>query len=219
METKQITLSQEEMAEFIAYKKEKARQERERLKKQNREIYRQLIDELIEENFPILQQVSNNLAQVKRSIIQAFRQAIEMKKEIFEVDEDQYTHTFTNSRGDKRIILGVYTTDGYRDTVNEGIAIVKEAIIGMAKDEESKALVEAILKLLSKDQKGNLKASRVLQLRQLAEKINNQRLTEGVKIIEESYQPQITKTFIRVEYKNEQGIWINIPLGMTEAAQ
>ncbi|MGC8825367.1 MAG: DUF3164 family protein, partial [Bacteroidales bacterium] len=109
------------------------------------------------------------------------------------------------------------TTDAYRDTVNEGIAIVKEAIVGMAKDDDSRALVEAILKLLSKDQKGNLKASRVLQLRQLADRIGNERLIEGVKIIEESYQPQITKTFIRAEYKNESGAWVSIPLGMTEA--
>lgn len=217
METKQMVVSPEEMAEFIAFKKEKARLEKEQLKKQNREAYRALIDELIEVNFPKLQTVSENLASIKSSVMQAFQQAIEMKKEIFEVQEGQYTHTFTNSAGDKRIMLGVYTTDAYRDTVNEGIAIVKESIVGLAKDDDSRALVEAILKLLSKDQKGNLKASRVLQLRQLADRIGNERLIEGVKIIEESYQPQITKTFIRAEYKNDNGVWINIPLGMTEA--
>jgi len=217
METKQMVISPDEMAEFIAFKKEKARIAQEQLKKQNREAYRALIDELIEVNFPKLQAVSNNLASIKGSVMQAFQQAIEMKKDIFEVQEGQYTHTFTNSAGDKRIMLGVYTTDAYRDTVNEGIAIVKEAIVGLAKDDDSRALVEAILKLLSKDQKGNLKASRVLQLRQLADRIGNERLLEGVKIIEESYQPQITKTFIRAEYKNGNGVWINIPLGMTEA--
>ena len=35
----------------------------------------------------------------------------------------QRSHTFTNSEGDKRITLGVYVTDGYRDTVEDGIAI------------------------------------------------------------------------------------------------
>lgn len=217
MEAKQIILSQEEMAEYIAFKKEKARQEMEKIKKQNRETYKQLIDELIDVNFPLLQQVSEGLATTKTNVINAFKKAIEMKKEIYEVDDGQYTHTFTNSTADRRIIIGVYTTDAYRDTVNEGIAIVKEAIMNMAKDDDSRALVEAILKLMSKDQKGNLKASRVLQLRQLAEKIGNERLLEGVKIIEESYQPQITKTFIRAEYKTENGAWVNVALGMTEA--
>lgn len=212
-----LTLSPEEMAEYLAFKQEKLQKEKEMMKRQNRETYRQLIDELIESCFPRLQQVSSTLSQVKGEVLQAFQKAIEMKRDIFEVAENQYTHTFTNSDGSKRIMVGVYTTDDYRDTVNEGIAIVKDAIIGMAKDDESKTLVEAILKLLSKDQKGNLKASRVLQLRQLAEKIGNTRLLEGVRIIEESYQPQVTKTFVRAEYKNEHGAWVNVPLGMTES--
>jgi Mg2+ and Co2+ transporter CorA len=213
----EMRLTPEELAEYEEFKKEKARREAERIRQQNREIYKQLIDELIEANFPRLREVSDNLANVKASILDAFKKAIEMKTEIFETKSDQYSHMFTNSKGDKRIIIGVYTTDNYRDTVNEGIAIVKEAITGLAKDDDTKALVEAILRLLSKDQKGNLKASRVLQLRQLAEKIGNSRLIEGVKIIEESYQPAVSKTYIRAEYKNEIGQWINIPLGMTEA--
>jgi Mg2+ and Co2+ transporter CorA len=213
----EMKLTPEELAEYEEFKKEKARREAERIRQQNREIYKQLIDELIEANFPRLREVSDNLAHVKASILDAFKKAIEMKTEIYETKSDQYSHMFTNSKGDKRIIIGVYTTDNYRDTVNEGIAIVKEAITGLAKDDDTKALVEAILRLLSKDQKGNLKASRVLQLRQLAEKIGNSRLIEGVKIIEESYQPAVSKTYIRAEYKNEIGQWINIPLGMTEA--
>ena len=43
------------------------------------------------------------------------------------------------SRANKRITLGVYVTDGYRDTVEDGIAIVKEYIEGLAKDEKTKA--------------------------------------------------------------------------------
>lgn len=213
----ELKLTPEELAEYEEFKKEKARREAERIRQQNREVYKQLIDDLIEANFPTLREVSDNLAKVKASVVEAFRKAIEMKTELFETKSNQYSHMFTNSKGDKRIIIGVYTTDNYRDTVNEGIAIVKEAITGLAKDDDTKALVEAILRLLSKDQKGNLKASRVLQLRQLAEKIGNSRLIEGVKIIEESYQPAISKTYIRAEYKNEMGQWVNIPLGMTEA--
>jgi len=213
----EMKLTPEELAEFEEFKKEKACREAERIRQQNREIYKQLVDELIEANFPRLREVSDNLAKVKASILDAFKGAIEMKTEIYETKSDQYSHMFTNSKGDKRIILGVYTTDNYRDTVNEGIAIVKEVITGLAKDDDTKVLVEAILRLLSKDQKGNLKASRILQLRQLAEKIGNNRLIEGVKIIEESYQPAVSKTYIRAEYKNEIGQWINIPLGMTEA--
>jgi len=215
MET--ITLTPEEMAEYMAYKQEKERREAEELKRQNREVYRQLVDSLIEQHFPVVQEVSSNLARLKAEIMETFQTAVRMKQELYEVRDNQATHTFTNTAGNKRIMIGVYTTDSYRDTVNEGIAMVKEAIINMAKDDDTRALVEAILKLLSKDQKGNLKASRVLQLRQLAERLGNERILEGVKVIEDSYQPQVTKTFVRAEYKNDRGEWVNVPLGMTEA--
>ena len=61
-----------------------------------------------------------------------FKTILEMKSELFKtkVRDDQRSHTFTNSAGDKRITLGVYVTDGYRDTVEEGISIVKEYIEG-----------------------------------------------------------------------------------------
>ena len=115
-----------------------------------------------------------------------------------------------------RLTLGVNTIDGYRDTVEDGIAMVKAYIESLAKDETSKALVNAVLRLLSRDQSGNIKASRVLQLRKMAEETGNERFIEGVQIIEESYQPTETKKYIRAEYKNEKGAWVNIPLGMTD---
>lgn len=105
----------------------------------------------------------------------------------------------------------------YRDTVDDGIAIMKDVIVSLAKDNESKILVNAVLKLLSRDKQGNLKASRVLQLRKMAEELGNERFAEGVRIIEESYLADRSKEFVRAEYKNKYGKWVNVPLGMTEA--
>ena len=42
-------------------------------------------------------------------------------------------------------------------------------------------------------------------------------LKKGVTIIKEAYRPERTKNFIRAQKKNEQGKWIDVPLGMTEA--
>lgn len=211
-----LHLTPEELAEFQAYKAEKERREAEQRRKNERATYRTLVDELIDTHFPKLQQLSRELTDNKRSLLNEFRKAIDLKSELFDVKADQQSHTFTNSRGDKRITIGMYVLDSYRDTVNEGITMVKESIVGMAKDTESRALVEAILKLLSKDQKGNLKPGRVLQLRRLAEQLGNQRLLDGVRVIEESYQPQPSKVFIRAEIRNHEGAWITVPLGMTE---
>ena len=127
------------------------------------------------------------------------------------------SHTFTNSAGDKKIIIGNYVTDGYRDTVEEGIAKVRGYIESLASDEKSKALVGMVMRLLSRDAKGTLKASRIVQLRKVADETGNPEFLEGVRIIEESYQPAVSKTFVRAEYKDEVGIWRQVPLGMTES--
>ena len=109
------------------------------------------------------------------------------------------------------------TIDNYDDTVDAGISIVKEYISSLARDENSRILVDTVMRLLAKDQKGTLKPSRVMQLRQMADKSGNARFIEGVRIIEAAYKPVQSKTFVRAEIKDENGMWKSIPLGMTEA--
>ena len=117
-----------------------------------------------------------------------------------------------------RIVLGNYVTDGYLDTADEGIAMVQNYIKSLAKDEESQILVDMVTRLLSKDTKGTLKASRIIQLRRMAEKSGAAEFIEGVKIIEEAYQPQTSRTYLKAYCKDEKtGAWVQLPLGMTEA--
>lgn len=215
---KVMEISAEEMAEFREFKERKAKKEAELKAKQQREEYRALVDDEIEAAIPVLQNVSQDLAQVKSTVMENFRTILRMKSEVLGLGkDDQRSHTFTNSEGDKRITLGIYTTDGYRDTVDDGIRMVKEYIESLVDDEKSKMLVHAVLKLLSKDSKGTLKASRVIQLRKMADESGAGQFIEGVRIIEESYLPIISKQFIRAEVKDESGAWRTIPLGMTEA--
>ena len=94
---------------------------------------------------------------------------------------------------------------------------MKEYISSLAQDDKTQALVNMVMRLLSRNTAGTLKASRIVQLRKIAEEIGNDRFIEGVKIIEESYQPEVSKQFIRAEVKNENGQWKPIPLGMTES--
>lgn len=208
----------EEQIEFEAFKEEQAAKRAKEQAKRDREAYKELVDEAIESAIPDLQSVSDCIKTVKQGVLEEFRRVVEMKSEVLKLKKDgQRTDTFTNSAGDKRIIIGVYTTDGYRDTVEDGIAIVKEYIEGLASDSKTRALVKMVLRLLARDAKGTLKASRIVQLRKLAEESGNERFIEGVQIIEEAYQPAISKQFIRAEIKNDNGAWVSIPLGMTEA--
>ena len=116
-----------------------------------------------------------------------------------------------------RLELGFYQIDNYKDTVNDGIAMIKECISGLAKDSETQSLVDMVLKLLSKDQKGNLKASRVLQLRQMSDKIKDKRFAEGVEIIMNAYAPIRSKQFVRAFVRDDKDAWQAIPLSITDA--
>lgn len=209
-----IRLTGKEAEEFRRYREEK---ERKAMREQNRDAYKQLVDETIREVFPTLQVVSNGLAKCKQTVYERFADALKLKEDIFNTKPDQRSNTFSTSDGMYRITLGNHQTDDYDDTVNEGIAKVKEVINSFAQDDRSRLLVDAIMKLLSRDTKGNLKASRVMQLRKLAAESGNAELIDGVEIIEKAYRPQVSKTFVRAEYKDEYGKWVSVPLGMTEA--
>lgn len=217
-EKKVVEMNSEELRQFEAFKAKQAEENAKVKAKQDRDAYRDLVDETIERTVPALMCLSQGIKDTKASVLNDFRNVIDMKADVLKLKKDgQRSDTFTNSKGDKRITIGVYTTDGYRDTVEDGIAIVKEYIEGLASDEKTKALVKMVLRLLARDAKGTLKASRVVQLRKIAEETKSNRFMEGVQIIEEAYQPAISKQFIRAEVKNENGAWVCVPLGMTEA--
>ena len=212
-------MTEEEKREFEAFRQAKAKKEAEEQARRDRATYNRMEDDEIARSIPVLLDISERIKTSKQRVMDNFKTILEMKYDLFrtKVKDDQKSHTFTNSEGDKRITLGVYVTDGYRDTVEDGIAIVKEYIEGLAKDEKTKALVSMVLRLLSRDAKGTLKASRIVQLRKVAEETGDERFLEGVRIIEESYQPEVSKQFIRAEVKDVNGMWRSVPLGMTES--
>ena len=209
--TEKVEMTAEERQEFEAFKAEKEKKRREQERKEQRKQYADMVDEEVAATIPQLRELSERIKQVKEAIFGNFETILGMKSEITGVARDGQ-----NTDSTLRVILGVNTIDGYRDTVEDGIAMVKGYIESLAKDDATKALVNAVLRLLSRDGQGNIKASRVLQLRKMAEDSGSEQFLEGVKIIEEAYQPTVSKKFIRAQYKNDKGAWCYIPLGMTD---
>lgn len=215
----EVKMTAEERAEFEAFRRAKAQQAELKRIAEQREMYKNMVDEEIENSIPELVNLSLQIKATKKTVYENFAAILDMKNELFaaKMKDGQRSHTFTNSEGTKRITLGHYVTDGYRDTVEDGIAIVKEYISSLASTPETEALVGMVFRLLSRDQKGTLKASRVIQLRRIAEQSGSDRFMEGVKIIEDAWQPAVSKQYVRAEMKNEQGEWKPIALGMTES--
>lgn len=208
-------ITNEELQEFRAYKAAKeAAARRQTLRKE----YTELVDSEIEGAYQVLSLLSEEMAEAKKAVFDNFRAVIEMKTEQLGLGkgDDQYTHTFTNSASSLRITLGNYTIDTYRDTVEEGIRMVTDYIESLAKDEDSSSLVSAVLRLLSRNKAGQIQAGRVLQLRKLAEESGDESFLDGVKLIEDSYNPQVSKSFVKIEQKNsETGEWISVPLSLS----
>lgn len=218
MSTVQVEMTEEQFARYKEAMQAQEERDRQMRAKEDREAYRSLASATVDELFPELEETSNNLAEIKKKVYDSFAQVIETKKEVMGGDtKGQRSHSFLSSDGHKRIIVGYYLRDGWDDTVEDGITKVKDYISSLAGDEETRKLVTIILDLLSRDNKGNLKADKVLQLDKYVESIQDPRFSEGVAIIKEAYKPVRTKDFVRAQVKGVTGKWTDVPLGITEA--
>lgn len=185
--------------------------------KKERDAYHDLTSELVEKYVPLLSELSEQLARLKTEVYTEFAQLIAAKGELFSIREGQRTHAWRNVDSTLRLTLGYHKRDGWADTVEDGILIVKEYISSLSGDEQTQTLVRMILDLLAKDKQGNLKADKVLLLEKHAMESGNARFIEGVSVIREAYRPEMSKQFIKAEYKDDKNEWILIPLSITEA--
>ena len=218
-ETKKQTveMTAEEQAQFAAFKAEQEKKARQQKRKENRVMYSEFVEEQVALAIPELKSLSEQIKTVKETVFGNFKSVLDIKADVMSMTRDgQHSHTFTTSDGLMRLTLGSITIDAYRVRVEDGIEMVRAYIESLAKDENSRTLVNAVMRLLARDQKGTLKASRVLQLRKMADDSGDETFQEGVRIIEEAYQPAETKQYIRAEYKDEKG-WHIIPLSVTDA--
>ena len=180
-------------------------------------LYKGFASQTVVDCFPKLQAISANLAEEKKNIRETFATVLEMKAELYGVKDTQKSHTIMSEDGRYRIEIGANYTDNYDDTADAGVAMVKEYLSGLGDSDNAKQAVKLALSLLIKDKKGTLKASRIMTLRKHAQESGNAKFIEGVDIIMDAYKPIETKSYVRAEYKDANGKWVAVPLGMTEA--
>lgn len=195
----------------------KEEQQKAEATKNERATYKELVNNAVDSMFPVLKNASFQLREAKTKVFDEFQSLIKMKQELYEREESQQSHTFTSTDGKLSITVGYNITDGWDDTVNVGVEKVKEYLASLVTDERSKDLVGLIMKLLVKDGKGNLKANRVLQLKQLADKSGNKEFIDAISIIQDSYKPVRSKEYIRCTIKTDTGEFKNLALSITDA--
>lgn len=190
----------------------------ERAEKQKREddiaAYKTSVDEFCRSKFARLQVLSEEMRKAKKEVFDDAEALIELKEELFRTKSDRHSNQFTTSDGKITVALGYRTNDGWDDTVNAGVDMAKTFICSLAKDDDSVSLMKMVMSLLSRDKKGNLKASRVLQLREVARDSGYPELIEAADIIQAAYRPVDTCQFISVTYKDEKGVKQALPLSL-----
>ena len=206
-------LTAEQRAELKAQLEAEERAEKQK-RQDDIDAYKQSVDEFVRTTFERMKKVSELMREEKNTAFTAADTIIALKDELYDTKTDRHSNSFTSSDGMISITLGRRTNDGWDDTVNVGVQKVHDFFKSMARDEEMAALTEMVMSLLARDKKGNLKASRVLQLREVARKSGYSDLMEAVDIIQQAYKPIESVEFISVQYKDENGVKQTLPLSL-----
>src|SRR5690606_28501866 len=103
------------------------------------------------------------------------------------------------------LTIGYRVNDGWDDTATAGVQKVNDFIKSLAKSEDSGFFIDAVTTLLKPDKHGNLKASRILELQQLAKKHPHPELIDGVEIIVASHKPVRSNWFITAKKRDANG--------------
>jgi Protein of unknown function (DUF3164) len=191
--------------------------EQDKAMNESRKAYKAKVNETVPEIVEMLKDLSSIISSAKVNVYEKLEGLITEKAEVYQKDDSQQTHSFSTEDGSSTVTIGFRVNDSWDDTVIIGVEKVKTFISDMGKNKETRALTNTILELLSNDAKGNLKASRVLQLHKFAEEINNPEFTDAIQIIQDAYRPIRTKQFVSVRLKNERGEIVDLPLSITDA--
>lgn len=180
-----------------------------------RQSYNAMRDEFVTRTFQSLKQLSGCMQEQKQTIFEESAELDTMQQRLFKVKLDRKSRTLTHSDGRISIKVGNRLNDGWDDSVEIGIEKVREYLATLATDEKSARLVNAITSLLAKDQKGTLKANKVLELEKMANESKDDTFLEGLRIIKEAYRPVPTCQFVEVKYKDENDVERSLPLSMS----
>ena len=190
-------LTAEQRAALKAQLEAEEKAEKDRVQNE-REAYKQLVDQTVQNAVAKLQNLSSEMERLKEEVFTEFATLIKTKNELFKTKSDRQSDTFTTADGTMSITLGNRVNEGWDDTVEAGIEKVKAYLKTLAKDENSAELVQVVMGLLAKDRKGALKANKVLELEKLAATSRDAEFIDGINIIKAAYRPVPTCQFIQV---------------------
>lgn len=209
------SLTPEQKAEMIRQLAEDQQAEQQQ-KQREKDMFITVRNETVERVYGHLKTVSDNLTEVKEKMLSDFETLLEMKAELYGIGDKQQSHNWTSEDGSVTIVTGYNTIDKWDDTVGAGVARV-QAWIDKQVTDQNRNIVEMVRDLLKPNKDGVLKANRVLDLQNSAERIGDKELIEAVKIIREAYRPDRSGSYIKAKVRDADGNWSWLPLSMSQA--
>lgn len=118
------------------------------------------------------------------SVYEDAKRLLDLKFELYEVSQKQDSHTFTDRGGMGSITIGYNTVIGYDGTSDIGIQKINQYLSSLSKDDINRTKIEKILSvLMQRNKKGELNPTRVMDLSNLTNDIDDELFTEGVNIV------------------------------------
>ena len=163
-------------------------QREERDKKVEREnnisSYKLMQDEFLEDLLPGLYSFSLQQADMVTHAHKSMASLVDLKQDLYEVKEDQNSHTFTHRKGLGSVTIGYNTIIRFDGTEAEGVKIIKNYIKKLSADDEKRKILGNLLNTFMKpDKKGNLNPARIAELNNQKQEVNDEEFSRGVDII------------------------------------
>jgi len=130
--------------------------------------------------------VSFNAAQaaVVDSIFKDAAPLIALKSELYDIKDNQGSHTFTARDGSGSITVGHNMIIGFDGTSDIGVDKIQMYLSSLSKDDVNRDKIEKILNVLMKrNKKGELNPTRIVDLSNLKSDIDDDLFSEGVDIV------------------------------------
>lgn len=117
-------------------------------------------------------------------VFQDTAKLIALKSELYELDNDQGSHTFTARDGSGSIKVGYNMVIGFDGTSDIGVQKIQSYLSSLSKDDTNRGKIEKILNvLMQRNKKGELNPTRVMDLSNLKLEIDDEQFSEGVDIV------------------------------------
>lgn len=203
------TATEAQLKAALAAKKKNASAKRDAAKQE----FETLKDTYIDTTFNRIEEHSRLLREFKT---EAVKMGLELHGKMYEVYErtarslDSYS--LVNKEGTKRIVIERQHKCEYDERAEVAIGSIKD-VLKEKFSGRNKGMYDIIDSLLLKNGKGDYDERMVAKLRKHEATVNDERFSQALQLLSDSYHPVATQLYIRA-YRKEAatGKWVDIPI-------